>query len=423
MLDRENVRGAPSYGMTLNDPGLRNTLDRGRRARSAGPSPAVKADPQKAAAASAAAAAAAFAALNFKDLKLSGFANVSYCHTTPGKNEPERWGRLGIMTRERLVASDRFGDIAVPEARPFSAPILKPATYPRQAPMARGDTPARPSQAESSGFTRRPILHSAKDLTGGFEYKEPDGGPPPPMIEVKVVGNKLPTGPCHTSHARASLHARVHAPHATRRGARRRGPDGCAPPCADATLCFRLTSRCVRRLAAVSSPCPPCGGTGFAINNHDDAAEDAMTTAPSVRPPVAQAHYARTSIGASGSALNWYNGVGARVSKYGEMRRRKLAPHETGGAVNTLRVETSGFTRNRLHERDHVRQVRGAPTARAPLTPAARARAPELCRRCRRCVRPMPALRAPVPTRTSPAGGGSCTPPLRRIGATRASPT
>jgi len=288
MLDRENVRGAPSYGMTLNDPGLRNTLDRGRRSRSAAHSPAVKADPQKAAAASAAAAAAAFAALNFKDLKLSGFANVSYCHTTPGKNEPERWGRLGIMTRERLVASDRFGDIAVPEARPFSAPILKPATYPRQAPMARGDTPARPSQAESSGFTRRPILHSAKDLTGGFEYKEPDGGPPPPMIEVKVVGNKLPTG--------------------------------------------------------------------FAINNHDDAAEDAMTTAPSVRPPVAQAHYARTSIGASGSALNWYNGVGARVSKYGEMRRRKLAPHETGGAVNTLRVETSGFTRNRLHERDHVRQ-------------------------------------------------------------------
>jgi len=54
---------------------------------------------------------------------------------------------------------------------------------------------------------------------------------------------------------------------------------------------------------------------------------------------------------------NWYEGVGARVTKYGDMRRRKLAPHETGGPVNTLRVETSGFTRNRLHERDHVRQV------------------------------------------------------------------
>ena len=43
------------------------------------------------------------------------------------------------------------------------------------------------------------------------------------------------------------------------------------------------------------------------------------------------------------------------MTAYGEMRRRKLAPHETGGPVNTLRVETSGFTRNRLHERDHVR--------------------------------------------------------------------
>ena len=37
------------------------------------------------------------------------------------------------------------------------------------------------------------------------------------------------------------------------------------------------------------------------------------------------------------------------------MAGRKLAPHETGGPVNTLRVETSGYTRNKLHERDHVR--------------------------------------------------------------------
>ena len=67
-------------------------------------------------------------------------------------------------------------------------------------------------------------------------------------------------------------------------------------------------------------------------------------------------HWARTSIGSAGHDGNWYETAGARVSKYGEMRRRNLAPHETGGPVCTLKVETSGFTRNRLHERDHVRQ-------------------------------------------------------------------
>ena len=50
------------------------------------------------------------------------------------------------------------------------------------------------------------------------------------------------------------------------------------------------------------------------------------------------------------------DGAGARVTKYGEMRPRKLAPHETGGDVITLQVEMSGFSRNKLHERDHVRQ-------------------------------------------------------------------
>ena len=49
-----------------------------------------------------------------------------------------------------------------------------------------------------------------------------------------------------------------------------------------------------------------------------------------------------------------------------QLRRRKLAPHETGGPVNTLRVETSGFTRNMLHQRDHVRESWLAPGKKEP---------------------------------------------------------
>ena len=126
---KENVRGCPSHGMTLNDPSALNSLQPGRRAKPAvAPPQRVPGDPD-----AAAAAAATFAALNFKDLKLSGFANETQCHTDFYYNEPERWGRLGIMTRERLVSSDRFGDIALPRARPITAPVgLRPATYPKQ---------------------------------------------------------------------------------------------------------------------------------------------------------------------------------------------------------------------------------------------------------------------------------------------------
>jgi len=295
---RENLRGCPSYGMTLNDPAAMNTLQRGRRAQSAPAthSPAKERAqlPANANQEAAAAAAETFLGLNFKDLKLSGFANETQCHTLPHEMDPERWGRLGIMTRERLVGSDRFGDTAVPQTRPVTAPTgLKPCTYPKQSAMPAGNVPPRPGCAEASGFTRRPQLHSAKMLTGGFVYVEPEVPPPPDVASVKVVGNKLPTG--------------------------------------------------------------------FALNNHDDAAEDATGSGATMRPAVTRTHWARTTIGASGNASNWYEGVGARVSKYGEMRRRKLAPHETGGSVNTLRVETSGFTRDKLHQRDHVRTEWTAP--------------------------------------------------------------
>ena len=284
LVNAENVRGCPSASNTMNDPAQLNFLQRGRRSKAQQPPPQREpGNPE------AAAAAATFLQLNFKDQKCSGFANETLCHTDMGDHDPERWGRLGLMTRERLIASDRFGDVALPKRRPVTAPVgLRPATFPKQGRMAGDEVMPKPSGAESSGFTRRPLLHSAKMLTGGFVYEEPLEAPKAVPTEVKVVGNKLPTG--------------------------------------------------------------------FAMNNEDVAAEDATGRGSCVRPADPPTHWARTSIGASGDGENWYAGVGARVTKYGEMQRRKLAPHETGGPVNTLRVETSGFTRNRLHERDHVRQ-------------------------------------------------------------------
>jgi hypothetical protein len=279
MVQRENVCGFPSDGLTLNNPSLLNTLQPGRRLKMPeAPTLRPIGDPD-----SAAAAAAAFCALNFKDQKLSGFANETLCHTAVGAHDPARWGRLGIMTRERLVESDRFGDIRIPDTRPVTASgDLKPATFPKQAAFPVNDPPPRPANAESSGFTRRPLLHSATSLTGGFTYSEPEVTAAATPDNVKVVGNKLPTG--------------------------------------------------------------------FTLNNIDVAAGDSLA------PAVDGAHWRRTSIGSTGTGSNWYDGAGARVTKYGEMRPRKLAPHETGGDVITLRVEMSGFSRNKLHERDHVRQ-------------------------------------------------------------------
>jgi len=283
-VQAENLRGCSSKAMTLNDPTLRNALTPGRRAI-VPPTPArpIPGNPD-----AAYNAAAAFLALNFKDQKLSGFANETLCHTGPvNLNDSERWGRLGIGTRERLVAADRFGDIEISGTRPVSAPEgLKPTTYPKQGAYPVEDAEARPANAEISGFTRGPLHHKAGALTGGFVYVEPAATPRAEPSSVKVVGNKLPTG--------------------------------------------------------------------FQINNADVAAEISLEklAAQDVRPK-----YMRTSIGSTGTGSNWYDGVGARVTKFGDLHPRKLAPHETSGPVNTLRVETSGFTRNQLHERDHVRQT------------------------------------------------------------------
>jgi len=270
----ENVRGCPSKGMSLNDPTLLNTLQRGRRANDALASPTAEAR-QELIANSAADAAAAFAVLSHKDLKLSGFANVMHTHTAIKQNDPARWGRLGMMTRERLTVPDRFGDFDVPH-------VLRPNSAPAAAP--------RPSAVQPSGFTRGPLKHSSDMLTGGHVYVDYQPPPSPESTQpAKVVGNKLVTG--------------------------------------------------------------------FAVNNKDEVAEDAIGGGRTVRPEVTPQHWVHTGIGANGNESSWYDGNDLRVTAFGELRRRKLAPHESGVPVSTLKVEVSGYTRNKLYQRDHVRQT------------------------------------------------------------------
>ena len=291
--ERENLRGCSSADTTLNDPTLLNSLTRGRR----GMAPSAPMIPEYGRPEAAHAAAQAYLALNFKDQKLSGFANETLCHTGPVEaNDPERWGRLGIMTRERLTVSDRFGDIEIAGTRPVTAPEgLWPTTFPKQGAFPREDAEMRPANAETSGFTRGELHHKPGALTGGFVYKPPPAAANPPPTAVKVVGNKLPTG--------------------------------------------------------------------FQINNADVAAEDALER---LTQSEVGAKYLRTSIGSKGTGSNWYDGVSSRVTKFGDLRPRKLAPHEREGPVNTLRVETSGYSRTQLHERDHVRQVYLRPGVEEP---------------------------------------------------------
>jgi len=54
-------------------------------------------------------------------------------------------------------------------------------------------------------------------------------------------------------------------------------------------------------LLVVVVVCAVCAWPGFAINNTNDAAEDAMGAGDCVRGPVPSTHYARTVIGQNGT--------------------------------------------------------------------------------------------------------------------------
>lgn len=116
-----------------------------------------------------------------KDQKRSGFMNETLVHTDLSERDAGRWGRLGIMTRERLMASDKYGDMAIPHHRPRT-----------------GSMQMRTGPVEKTGFTRGAAMHRAVALTGGFEYVEqaepPKRAPDRYAVPTEVTGRKCPTG-------------------------------------------------------------------------------------------------------------------------------------------------------------------------------------------------------------------------------------
>lgn len=193
MVQQENVRGCPSAGFPL--PGAKSgaaSLGASRRPNTAQPRPATASLGE-----SAAAAAAAFRVLSWKDQKPSGFANERSLHVDPQYDDPCRWTRLGIMTKNRGgFVPDKFGDA---RPRPLSA----------QERMSR-ESGGSAFHVESSGYNRGPIVHTSINLTGGHVYKPAPQGEPDeqrkrypnmdptdayhvPMPD-EVQGNKLASG-------------------------------------------------------------------------------------------------------------------------------------------------------------------------------------------------------------------------------------
>jgi len=205
---------------------------------------------------SASRAAYSLCTLSLKDQKRSGFMNETLVHTDPFEpSDRQRWGRLGIMTRERMTGTDKFGDIDIPQQPPHAH-----------------EGPLRPAPAEKTGFTRGAATHGMSFCTGGFVYVEPE---------------RAPTAAVHP---------------------------------------YALPERIAGRKCA----------TGFAINNEHDGPA----------PPVdAESHYMRTGIG--------HPGASSKVDKYGDLKARTPSVLETaaervlGGAVETLKMEESGFTRTK----------------------------------------------------------------------------
>jgi len=126
-------------------------------------------------------AASAMFNVSQKDQKRSGFMSETLTHTDYNDNDPSRWGRLGIMTRERMQEVDKYGDIAIPNGL-----------------HRTGTAPMRPAPSEKTGFTRGAAMHTAPMLTGGFVYVEPEVVLPPAAdhyaFPERIAGRKCASG-------------------------------------------------------------------------------------------------------------------------------------------------------------------------------------------------------------------------------------
>ena len=125
-------------------------------------------------------AASAMFTVSRKDQKMSGWATQTLTHTDYIDPDTARWGKLGIMTRERMQVADKFGDIAVPH------------------PSRVTTAPMRPAPPEKTGFTRGAATHGAHMLTGGFVYVEPEvavsPAPDPYSLPERISGRKMTSG-------------------------------------------------------------------------------------------------------------------------------------------------------------------------------------------------------------------------------------
>lgn len=255
---KDNLRGCGSWAFPLHDPALPISskackLHKRHHRAQADNAPATPevGDPT---APIAEATALAFFQISHKDQKRSGFANVTQCHSSPHEQDSARWGRLGMMTRERLMCTNQYGEIEVPRQRPSTA---KPQVM-------------RPARAEATGFTRGALVHHTEDLTGGHKYVPPQPPARPqsaaPVIP-QTVGKLMPTG--------------------------------------------------------------------FALNNENLAA---------IKTPATAAQWMHSGIG--------YEGAVSMVDRFGDMHRRPLSAIEIArqaqGPIKALKVESSGFTRNKL---------------------------------------------------------------------------
>ena len=185
LSQKQNVRGSTNYMFPLHDPGDVSALGMSlgvRHNRGLSHAESIPATP-KYAPLETSAMHAAFSLCHpiNKDQKRSGFMNETLMHTELTNGDAARWGRLGIMTRERLGSSDKFGDIAIPGHQPRT-----------------NELPFRPAPAEKTGFTRGAATHGAHQLTGGFFYTPEAESPKIEhdlySVPQRITGYKMASG-------------------------------------------------------------------------------------------------------------------------------------------------------------------------------------------------------------------------------------